>query len=152
MIEHCKGNLLEADVEALTNPVNCMGVMGRGLALDFKKAYPENFYSYQIACKKGQVRPGQMFITSRLTLINPTFIINFPTKNHWKEHSKLEYIKSGLVELVEDIKSLDIQSIALPALGCGLGGLKWQDVQPLILSAFEQLPEVQVKLYLPFVM
>lgn len=150
MIEHCKGNLLEADVEALTNPVNCIGVMGKGLALDFKKAYPENFHLYKLACNKGEVKPGAMFITTT-NLTKPKYIINFPTKRHWRETSYIEDIKSGLVALVADIKSLEIQSIALPALGCGLGGLRWQDVEPLIVSAFEQLPEVQVKLYLPFV-
>jgi O-acetyl-ADP-ribose deacetylase (regulator of RNase III) len=150
MIENCKGNLLQANVEALVNPVNCVGVMGKGLALEFKKTYPDNFYHYQKGCNEGKIRPGQVFITLNNSLINPLYIINFPTKDHWKDKSKLEDIKTGLTALVRDINRLQIKSIAIPALGCGNGGLKWQKVEPLILSAFEKLSTVEVKLYLPF--
>lgn len=148
MIEICQGNILEAQIEALVNPVNCVGVMGKGLALAVKQAYPENFLLYEAACKAGKVRPGAMFITTT-GLINPHYIVNFPTKRHWKEKSYLEDIQNGLFALVVEVKKLQISSIAIPALGCGLGGLNWKDVEPLIISAFEPLPEIQVMLFAP---
>ncbi len=150
MIKICQGNILEAQVEALVNPVNCVGVMGKGLALTFKQVYPENFYLYQKACKKGRVQLGEMFITNSSNhLFNPFYIINFPTKHHWKDCSKIEDIKSGLARLVIDIKLQQIKSIAIPALGCGLGGLNWKEVELLIVSVFNNLPEVQVMLFAP---
>ena len=149
MLEYCKGNLLEAKVEALVNPVNCVGVMGKGLALAFKQAYPDNFYYYKIACSLGEVKVGQMFITANNSFLYPFYIINFPTKEHWKDPSKIEYVKDGLVALTKDIHRLQIKSIAIPALGCGLGGLEWKEVESLIISAFNPLPKVNVKLYPP---
>lgn len=149
MIDYCKGNLLEAKVEALVNPVNCVGVMGKGLALAFKQAYPDNFYYYKIACSLGEVKVGQMFITANSSFLNPLYIINFPTKQDWRDYSKIEYVKDGLVALTKDIHRLQIKSIAIPALGCGLGGLEWKDVESLIISAFNPLPKVNVKLYPP---
>lgn len=148
MIKVCQGNILEAQVEALVNPVNCVGIMGKGLALKFKQVYPENFLQYQVACRAGEVRPGAMFITTT-ALTNPRYIINFPTKRHWKEKSYLQDIETGLVVLVAEVKKLEIQSIAIPALGCGLGGLNWKEVEPLVINAFEPLPEVQVMLFAP---
>ena len=149
MIDYCKGNLLEAKVEALVNPVNCVGVMGKGLALAFKQAYPDNFYYYKTACSLGEVKVGQMFITANNSFLYPFYIINFPTKEHWKDPSKIEYVKDGLVALTKDIHRLQIKSIAIPALGCGLGGLEWKEVESLIISAFNPLPKVNVKLYPP---
>ena len=149
MLEYCKGNLLEAKVEALVNPVNCVGVMGKGLALAFKQAYPDNFYYYKMACSLGEVKVGQMFITANNSFLYPFYIINFPTKEHWKDPSKIEYVKDGLVALTKDIHRLQIKSIAIPALGCGLGGLEWKEVESLIISAFNPLPKVNVKLYPP---
>jgi len=149
MIEYKKGNLLEADAEALVNTVNCVGIMGKGIALQFKKAFPENFRHYEKACRNEQVRLGQMFIVPTNSFANPKYIINFPTKRHWKGKSRLEDIRKGLGALANDIQHLGIHSIALPPLGCGNGGLEWSEVAPLIESAFAKMPNVQVLLFEP---
>jgi O-acetyl-ADP-ribose deacetylase (regulator of RNase III) len=146
-IERGKGNLLAADVDALVNTVNSEGVMGKGLALQFKKAFPDNFAAYERACKAGEVAPGRMHVVQRLA--SPRFIINFPTKKHWRHPSKLEYIRDGLRDLVAQVRALGIASIAIPPLGCGNGGLAWSDVRPLIVQAFEALPEVRVVVFEP---
>lgn len=146
-LERGKGNLLTADVDALVNTVNLQGVMGKGLALQFKKAFPEAFRSYERACKACEVQIGKMHVVKRLA--SPRFIINFPTKRHWRQPSKLSYIRDGLVDLVEQVRRLGIRSIAIPPLGCGNGGLDWQDVRPLIVEAVEGMPEVRVVLYEP---
>lgn len=142
-----KGNLLTADVDALVNTVNTEGVMGKGIALQFKKAFPENFASYERACKAGEISTGRVHVVRRLA--SPRFVINFPTKKHWRQPSKLEYIREGLRDLVRQVKQLEIQSIALPPLGCGNGGLEWSVVRPLILEAFEAVPNVKVVLFEP---
>jgi O-acetyl-ADP-ribose deacetylase (regulator of RNase III) len=149
MIEFKQGNLLEENAEALVNTVNCVGVMGKGIALQFKQAYTENFRHYEKACKAGEVQPGRMFTVATGSLFNPRYIINFPTKRHWKGKSKIEDIKSGLVALVTEVQQLAITSIAIPPLGCGNGGLDWVEVKPLIESAFAQLPNVQVIIFEP---
>lgn len=153
MLEKSYGNILEVKVEALVNPVNCVGVMGKGLALAFKQAYPDNFLEYQAACRLGEVKPGRMFIAKRREVeneaTNPKYIINFPTKRHWKENSRIEDIQSGLVSLTKEVKKLRISSIAVPALGCGLGGLRWEEVEELIVDAFKNLPEVIVVVFPP---
>jgi len=149
VIEFKKGNLLEADAEALVNTVNCVGVMGKGIALQFKQTYPSNFHVYEEACKAKKVQPGQMLIVSTNGLLNPKYIINFPTKRHWKGKSKLEDVQNGLVALIKELKDLRIQSVAIPALGCGNGGLDWLEVEPLIQQAFAQIPNVSVLLFAP---
>jgi len=149
MIEISKGNLLEADAEALVNTVNCVGYMGKGIALQFKQAFPDNFTGYDKACKAGHVKPGQMFIHKTGLIFNPKYIINFPTKRHWRGKSKLKDIRSGLSALIEDIKQLHIRSIAVPPLGCGLGGLNWRTVRRIIEDAFSGVPEVHVLLFEP---
>jgi O-acetyl-ADP-ribose deacetylase (regulator of RNase III) len=149
MIEFGKGNLLDADVEALVNTVNTVGIMGKGIALQFKKAFPENFAAYAKACKHEEVRIGRMFTHDLAHLHNPRFIINFPTKNHWRGRSKLDDIEAGLGALVKEVNRLNIQSLALPPLGCGHGGLAWGDVYPMIVQAFEALPEVRLVVYAP---
>jgi len=146
-IERGQGNLLTADVDALVNPVNTVGVMGKGLALQFKKAFPENFAAYERACRAGEVETGRMHIVQRLT--PPRLLINFPTKQHWRLPSKLEYVRDGLQDLVEQVRRLEVRSIAIPPLGCGNGGLDWADVRPLIVAAFEALPDVRVLLFEP---
>lgn len=123
MIEITQGDILRADAEALVNTVNCVGIMGRGIALQFRKAFPANFKAYEAACKAHQVRPGKMFIHDLNHLYNPRFIINFPTKRHWKSNSRIEDIKSGLTDLISIIQQHQIRSVAIPPLGCGLGGL-----------------------------
>jgi len=114
MLEFKQGNLLEEKAEALVNAVNNVGVMGKGIALQFKQAYSENFRQYEKACRAGEVQPGQMFTVPTGSLFNPRYIINFPTKRHWKSNSKIEDIKSGLVALVAEVKKLGITSIAIP--------------------------------------
>lgn len=149
MIIEAQGNLLNANVEAIVNTVNCVGVMGKGLALAFKQAYPTNFAQYKEACNVGKVKPGEMFITKINKTTNSKYIINFPTKRHWREKSYLVDVELGLVALVAKVKELEINSIAIPALGCGLGGLDWQIVKPLIINAFSILPDVEVMLFAP---
>lgn len=149
MIELKHGNLLEADAEALVNTVNCVGVMGKGIALQFKQAFPENFIVYERACRHKEVQRGRMLTVPTGLLINPKFIINFPTKKHWKGNSRIEDIEAGLKALIEEVKRLNIKSIAVPPLGCGNGGLDWKQVGPLIESAFREVPDVQVLLYAP---
>ena len=120
MIQFKTGNIFEnTNVDAIVNTVNCVGVMGRGIALQFKKKYPENFKMYQAACKMGEVVPGKMFVFKNPSLIAPYFIINFPTKRHWKYASRMEDIKSGLKDLVYTIKKHEIKSVVIPPLGCG---------------------------------
>lgn len=149
MIELTRGNLLEAPAEALVNTVNCVGYMGKGIALQFKQAFPANFKHYETACHAGDMVPGQMLIHDNGGLVNPRYIINFPTKRHWKGKSRIEDIESGLSALVADVQRLGIRSIAVPPLGCGLGGLEWRVVRPLIEQAFAGLPDVQVLLFEP---
>ncbi len=149
MIRYTTGNILEAQAEALVNTVNCVGIMGRGIALQFKELFPENFKAYAAACVLGAVEPGRMFVfdTGELTL--PRYIINFPTKRHWRGKSRMEDIESGLAALVGEIRSRGIRSIAIPPLGSGLGGLDWADVKPLIAGAVADLPNVQVEVFEP---
>jgi len=149
MMESGNGNLLTADAEALVNTVNCVGVMGKGVALQFKQAFPENYRRYVQACAAHEVQPGHMFVVPTESLLNPRFIINFPTKRHWKARSRLEDIESGLTALIETVRQYDIHSIAIPALGCGNGGLHWPDVKPRIEAAFADLSDVQVILFGP---
>jgi len=149
MIRNATGNLLQADVEALVNTVNCDGFMGKGIALQFKQAWPENFDVYAKACRAEAVRPGRMFIWETGRMVNPRYIINFPTKRHWREKSRIEDIRDGLRALVEEVRRLGIKSIAVPPLGCGNGGLDWKDVRPLIESAFADVPDVNVQMFSP---
>lgn len=132
MIEYKTGDILSEDVEAIVNTVNCVGVMGRGLALQYKNKYPQNFKEYERACKKEMVKPGKMFVYQTGQLTNPKYIINFPTKRHWKDKSKIEDIEAGLDDLLQVIQKLHIKSIAIPPLGSGLGGLEWKVVKKII--------------------
>lgn len=149
MIKYVKGNLLEAKADALVNTVNTVGVMGKGIALQFKKAFPDNFKVYVKAVKHGEVQLGKMFVYERGDLLGPRFIINFPTKGHWKAKSNLDDIKTGLVDLVDVIKRLRIQSIAIPPLGSGSGGLQWNRVKEQIEQTFASMPGVAVLVYPP---
>ena len=149
MIKIERGNVLEAQAETLVNTVNCVGFMGKGIALQFKKAYPENFEAYQKACRAHEVQPGRMFIFARESMLDVKFIINFPTKRHWKGKSRYEDIEDGLKALVADVRRLGTRSIAIPPLGCGLGGLDWDRVRPMIQAAFAELPDVEVILFEP---
>ncbi|WP_182345761.1 macro domain-containing protein [Tomitella gaofuii] len=149
MITVVEGNLLEAKVEALVNTVNTVGVMGKGIALQFKRAYPEMFREYAAACRAGRVRLGTMHVWESATLDGPRLIINFPTKGHWRSASRIDDVRSGLDDLRRVITDLDITSIAVPPLGCGNGGLDWAVVEPLIRSALDDLDHVDIRLYAP---
>ena len=149
MIELTRGDILQANAEALVNTVNCVGVMGRGIAFQFKKAFPNNYKLYKSACDNKKVHPGDMLVYDLNRFKNPRFIINFPTKRHWKGKSKIEDIEKGLQALVDVIRKYNIHSVAIPPLGCGLGGLNWHEVKPLIENALRVLHDVQVILYEP---
>ncbi|AAZ97442.1 Appr-1-p processing protein [Thiobacillus denitrificans ATCC 25259] len=136
-------------MDAIVNTVNCVGVMGKGIALQFKNKWPANYSAYEAACKAKQVRPGTMFVFDSGGLVKPNYIINFPTKDHWRGKSRVEFIRDGLVDLVAQVKRLGIRSIAIPPLGCGNGGLEWDEVRPLIEQAFAVLPDVEVRLFAP---
>jgi O-acetyl-ADP-ribose deacetylase (regulator of RNase III) len=149
MIELTTGDILKADAEALVNTVNCDGFMGRGIAAQFKRAFPASFKAYEQACKRGEVQPGRILIVRTEAERDPRWIVNFPTKRHWRNRSRLEDIESGLAALVADVDRLGIRSIAIPPLGCGLGGLAWSEVRPRIERAFAAHPEVRVLLFEP---
>lgn len=149
MIEHISGDVLKCEADALVNTVNCVGVMGRGIALQFKNTFPENFKAYAAACKREAVQPGRMFVYETGQLMPPRFIVNFPTKRHWRGKSRIKDIETGLVDLVKVIRDKGIRSIAIPPLGAGLGGLDWNEVRPRIERALEELQDVQVLIYEP---
>lgn len=149
MIRYRQGNIVEDTADALVNTVNCVGVMGRGVALAFKQAFPENFAAYVAACKRREVIPGRMFVTETGVLTNPRYIINFPTKRHWRSKSRYEDIEAGLDALIEVIRAKRIGSVAIPPLGCGLGGLHWARVRPMIERALARVPDVSAMVYEP---
>ena len=149
MIEFVQGNIFDAKTEALVNTVNCVGVMGRGIALEFRKAFADNYKAYQKVCDRGELLPGQVFVFEANRLGGPRYIINFATKDHWRAKSRIDDIRHGLNRLVEEVRHRGISSIAIPPLGCGLGGLDWRQVRPLIEEAFAALPEVRVLVYEP---
>lgn len=151
MIELATGDLLQAEAEAYVNTVNCVGVMGKGIALQFKETYPDNYKLYRRVCQRRELRPGMMLVYDAGFTFGqrPRYIVNFPTKDHWKGKSKMEWIDSGLVALVREVEARRITSIALPALGCHNGGLNWGDVRPRIEAAFAPLEDVHVLLYAP---
>jgi O-acetyl-ADP-ribose deacetylase (regulator of RNase III) len=149
MIEFKTGDILAEDAEALVNTVNCVGIMGRGIALQVKNAFPDNFNAYAAACEREEVQPGKMFVYETGALTNPRYIINFPTKRHWRGKSRMEDIELGLEALVREIKVRKIRSIAVPPLGSGLGGLDWKEVRSRIMSALTPLMDVRVILFEP---
>jgi O-acetyl-ADP-ribose deacetylase (regulator of RNase III) len=149
MIHYTTGDLLQDSAEAIVNTVNCVGVMGRGIALQFKKKFPDNFKAYEKACKQGEVMPGRMFVYKTTDLFGPKFIINFPTKRHWKGKSRMEDIEDGLNDLVRILQQNHIQSIAIPPLGSGLGGLDWQAVKKSINNKLANLEGIEIKIYEP---
>jgi len=133
MIQYVIGDMLQAEAEALVNTVNTVGVMGKGIALQFKEAFPHNYKIYADACKRKELIPGKLLaVWDSNSELGKKLIINFPTKTHWKSPSKYEYIKNGLIVLKELIIAKGIASIALPPLGCGNGGLEWNKVRPMI--------------------
>lgn len=149
MIEEGHGNLLTADVEAVVNTVNTVGVMGKGIALQFKRAYPANYAAYRAACERGEVQLGQTFVFDTSIKGPRRYVINFPTKGHWKSGSRMADIESGLDDLVRVVTERGITSVAVPALGCGNGGLDWAQVRPLIEAASARMPGVRVMVFAP---
>lgn len=149
LLELTTGDLLGADVEALVNAVNTVGVMGKGIALQFAKKYPEMLEAYRKACKMGEVQLGRMHVFERGVMFNPRYLINFPTKGHWRSSSRIEDIEAGLSALADEIRWRHIRSIAVPALGCGNGDLDWRVVRPAIEQALGALPGVRVLLFAP---
>ena len=149
MIQYRQGNLLEAQADALVNTVNCKGVMGKGIALQFRQAFPDCFKEYKRACDAEEVRPGHMHIYETGSFIGPKYIINFPTKRHWKGKSKIEDVSAGLDALREAIKDYELESIAVPPLGCGNGGLAWNVVRKLIEEKLRELDEVNIEVFEP---
>lgn len=149
MIRLTQGNLLQANVEALVNTVNTEGVMGKGIALQFKRAFPDNFAAYESACRRRHVEVGKMFVFEAAGVDGPRWIINFPTKKHWRQPSTMGYIRDGLADLVQVTQQLGIRSLAVPPLGCGLGGLDWPEVRTAIEAAMSKLPDVEVLVFEP---
>ena len=149
MIIQGKGNILDTDAEAVVNTVNVQGYMGKGLALEFKKRFPSNFAAYEAACHRGEVVVGRMFVTERMDMFGPRWLVNFPTKREWRNPSRVEWVRSGLTDLREVISSRGIRSIAIPPLGCGNGGLDWRVVRPIIVEALDGLPGCTVSLFDP---
>ena len=144
-----QGNLLDAKVEAVVNTVNTVGVMGKGIALMFKERFPKNYREYVAASKVGAIQIGKMFVSATDELSGPKWVINFPTKKHWRNPSKIEWVREGLVALNKVIRDKHIKSIAIPPLGCGNGGLNWSDVRPLIQEYLADLTDVEIIVYEP---
>jgi len=143
------GDLFTSQADILVNPVNCVGVMGKGLAAQFKARFPDYFAKYKRLCDVGEIKVGEPFVT--YTHNNPKWIISFPTKRHWKEPSQLKWIKSGLARFTPALRILDARSMAIPALGCGEGGLNWDDVRPILYTALKPVAEagMEIELYPP---
>jgi O-acetyl-ADP-ribose deacetylase (regulator of RNase III) len=148
-IYHKTGNIFEETTDALVNTVNCSGIMGKGIALEFKKIYPGNFRAYEKACHNNEVKLGTMFVFETNSLTNPKYIINFPTKKHWKSRSQIGDIIKGLDNLELIILRYQIKSISIPPLGCGLGGLNWAEVEPLIVGLAKKLESTIFHIYEP---
>lgn len=149
MIRYTKGNLLEAPAEALVNTVNEVGVMGKGVALMFREAFPESANAYQEAAKRGDVRIGRVLVTRNDALVGPRWIIHFPTKKHWRHPSRLEWVREGLKDLVRVVRANHIRSLALPPLGCSSGGLEWIQVRREIEAALAEIDDVETIVYEP---
>ncbi|MCG5278762.1 macro domain-containing protein [Providencia rettgeri] len=145
MIIYENGNLLQSQAMALVNAVNCQGVMGKGIAYQFKEAFPKNYAIYRDTCKKGELRIGSILIVKE----NRKLIVNFPTKDNWKKKSQYDFIEKGLHKLKEEIISRDITSIAIPPLGCGNGGLEWKIVESMIINTLSDLDSVDIILFSP---
>ena len=149
MIRYTTGNLLEARAEALVNTVNTVGVMGKGIALMFKERFDDNYQRYLLACHARQVHTGRMFVTEVNELDGPRWVVNFPTKQHWRGPSRIEWITSGLYDLHRFLVEHKVKSVAIPPLGAGNGGLRWADVKPQIEKILADLTDVEIIVYEP---
>ncbi len=149
MIHFTQGNLLKSNARALVNTVNTVGVMGKGIALQFKNTFPLNYKLYQDACKNGKLITGQLLVVNENDLLRgEKTIVNFPTKQHWKHPSTYEYIESGLITLREFLIQHPVESLAMPALGCGNGGLDWGVVKPMIVDYLSAI-DMEISVYEP---
>ena len=149
MITYKTGDILGEAAEALVNTVNCVGIMGRGVALQFKRAFPENFKAYAALCRRQQMRPSRVFVFETDAVVPPRYIINFPTKRHWRGKSRIEDIESGLQSLAHEIQTRGIRSIAIPPLGSGLGGLHWPTVRTRMEAVLGELDDVEIAIFEP---
>ncbi len=148
-MNYTKGNILESNTEVIINPVNTVGVMGKGLALQFKQKFPTNYKIYKEACNTKTIDIGKLLLVDESNLERKKFIINFPTKKHWRNPSKIEYIEEGLKDLVKIIENNNFESIAIPALGCGLGGLEWENVKLLLEKYLRNLEGIDIVIFEP---
>lgn len=148
-MNYITGNLLEAESEALVNTVNTVGIMGKGIALQFKERFPTNYKIYASACKNGEMRVGKMLVVKEHTLVGEKLIINFPTKTEWFKKSQYSYIEEGLKDLVKVMAQYNIKSIAIPPLGCGNGGLKWEKVKSMMDKYLGPLSNIEIQIYEP---
>lgn len=151
-IEYKSGDMFDESTEAIVNTVNCVGVMGKGVALEFKRRWPSNYRAYRKVCDDKALQPGKMFIFENSDLLEPgvhRYLINFPTKAHWRSKSKIEYIENGLDDFVREIGARGIKSVSMPPLGCGNGGLDWNEVRPIIEQHLSELPDVRFVLFAP---
>ena len=148
-MNYTKGNILESNTEVIINPVNTVGVMGKGLALQFKQKFPTNYKIYKEACQNKTIDIGKLLLVDESNLERRKFIINFPTKKHWRNASKIEYIEEGLKDLVRIIKANTFESMAIPALGCGLGGLDWEDVKLLLEKYLRDIETIEITVFEP---
>jgi len=151
-IEYKNGDMFDEPTEAIVNTVNCVGVMGKGVALEFKRKWPENYKEYKKLCSKNLMVPGKVFVFDNNDMLSDgihRYLINFPTKKHWRSKSKIEFIEDGLDDFVKEIKEHRIKSVAIPPLGCGNGGLAWDDVKPIMEQKLSSLPEVRFVVFVP---
>ena len=143
-----QGDIFKSSCEVIANPINCVGVMGGGLALAFKKKFPEHFETYKKMCQNGEIKVGELYVVDG---DEKHKVLLFPTKIHWKNPSLMEYVVDGLKYLAENYEKMDIKSIAIPAIGCGLGGLNWEDVKEQITSVLSELDnKIEIEIYEPY--
>lgn len=147
MVTFVEGSIFDSKAQTITNAVNCVGVMGKGIALEFKRRFPEMFKDYAARCRDSELVLGKPYLYKSST---HQWILNFPTKDHWKSPSELASVVSGLNVLKDEYQNWGIKSLAMPALGCGLGGLDWEDVSPVMLAQLSQL-SIDVEIYLPVI-
>lgn len=143
MIIYKTGDIFNSSAQVITNTVNCVGVMGKGLALVYKRKFPEMFSDYKAKCEKGEVKPGQPYLWED----DRVQVLNFPTKRHWKQNSILSDVEEGLKYLAQNYALMGISSLALPPLGCGLGALRWPDVKNLINKYLGDIEDLDVYVY-----
>jgi len=148
MLRYTQGDLFASGAQLLVNPVNCVGVMGKGLALAFKERFPSNFVRYKQVCDAKELEPGKILFVE-IDGEDPRWIANLPTKRHWRQKSRLEDVRAGLSALAEEIRTRQISSVAIPALGAGLGGLDWADVKAVIADELGELSGVEITVFEP---